>query len=175
LNELAYIKGVMDGDGYIDRHQTVPSLVLDVTSKPFADRFAEALGSQGLNIRRTEHNRTNTFNGYTFTSHFYRVRAKCSEDFIANMNSPATFEGNLAWLIGFFQAEGCRRVQKYPDRECHIWHITNKDKEKLSKVQSILQRLGIKSAIYTKKDGISMLCVQRRTDIEKLEALGFKK
>ena len=174
---MPYLRGIMDGDGYVNRGGTNPRLELWVTSHDFAISFSNALEVVGLIPHWRETDRTHTFNGYTWVSHYYIVRATCKERFLqslADLNLLSE-ENKFAYLIGFFQAEGCFRIQKYPNRECWMWHITNKDLSKLRTVRLILDSLGIKSGLITKKDGMSMLYVQRRADIMKLSGFGVSK
>lgn len=177
MNNMAYLRGIMDGDGYVNRVNANPRLELSVTSKDFATAFSNTLVMANLTPRWVERDRMYNFNGYKWSSHYYIVRATCKELFVQDLMNLDILsdENKLSYLIGFFQAEGCFRIQKYPDRQCWNWHITNKDLSKLRAIRSILDTLGIKSGLITKKDGISMLYVQRRTDILKLFELGVTK
>ena len=179
MNNLAYIRGVMDGDGCVEQRKKSVTLRVIVTSHNFATAIFNAFIDIGLAPSCSERDQISSYNGYTWSNHLYDVKANCKEpcgllQLIAQLDVTSS-SNKLDYLIGFFQAEGCFRIQKYPNRECWMWQITNKDLSKLHAVQSILASLGIKSGIITKKDGISMLYVQRRTDIMKLLELGVAK
>jgi len=175
----AYIKGVMDGDGDIDRSRTNPRLRLEVCSFGFAESFDSALRKVGLIPRWNQRDRVRTFNGYTFKNHFYVVRATCPNETVERMLSLklSTLSLRIQWLIGFFQAEGGRRVLRYKGKNYvgNRWTITNRNQTFLQLVVSILLELGIKSGVYTRKNGISDVYVQRLPDIQALESLGMVK
>jgi len=177
MNDIAYVRGVLDGDGFVDMYHPNPRLGLETISKGFAEAFSGALNKIGYIPRLSERDRTRTSNGYTWSWHSYQIRATCNNFFMEELMNLNVLpeENKLSYLIGFFQSEGCFRIHKYPKRECWIWHITNKDLTRLKIIQSILNSFGIKSGLITKKDGISMLYVQRRIDITKLLELGVKK
>lgn len=174
----AYIKGVLDGDGDIDRGNVGPRLRLQTVSKPFADFFANNLSLIGLIPRYSENNRTRTFNGYTWNYHCYTIRATCTENCVQKLSVFPIEENEfsrLSYLIGFFHSEGHFHVKRYSNRECWEWRVTNKDTSKLERIRRILLLFGIKSALCTYPNIIPFLQIQRRCDIEQLQNLGVKK
>lgn len=180
MNDMAYIKGILDGDGYIEKRRfgekSNPRIGLNVKSKTFVTLFAKALERLGLSPKLHERDVSRTFNNHTWKNHMYTVRATCNQSFINALQSlELCKDDSLEWLIGFFQSEGSFRIHKYERRQCWNWNISNNDISKLTLVQSILRDLGIKSGISKPNKRTYYVYVQRRLDIEKLISLGVVK
>jgi intein-encoded DNA endonuclease-like protein len=185
MNDLAYVKGVMEGDGSIDRGNQnrpkhgpgKPRLRLEVTSKKFAASFSEALARLNLIPKSYGQDRLTMLKGYACRNHTYTVRATCGEALLDELASLNVEDVNLGldYIKGFFESEGHFRVTYYSHRECWQWKITNKDLAKLARIKRILSLIGIKSTIYMYANGVHILQIQRRSDIEHLQALGITK
>jgi len=148
--QLAYIKGVMDGDGYVIRRKRSSSLCLDVKSRIFAKRFFKALEQIGLQPRTYERNRIRkNFQGYTFRSHHIIVRATCSHELVERIKTMQlrTIKEKIAYLQGFYDSEGCYSVDYYPDRTCYNLRFRNSDLLLLKRIQKMLESLGVKMTL----------------------------
>jgi len=168
---LAYIKGVLDGDGYIDYGSKNLRLCLDTKSKEFVDKFINILKTLGLSPRLTERRRTrHNFNGYTFPSHHFIARATCNDRFLYKLQNGKCFSRNekIKYIEGLTDSEGYYRY--FPKNYFHSFIIGNKNLSILQKILRFLNDLGIKSTIYNyKSQGIPSLHIHNKTNIEKLK------
>jgi intein/homing endonuclease len=185
MNDLAYIKGVMDGDGWIDRgnqHRVghgicKPRLSLYVVSKKFADTFSEALTHIGLTPRREERDTTRTFEGRTWANHVYMVRATCPECLIQELSSLKieNRDEKIGYIKGFFQSEGTARTQKYPTRTCYSIRMYNKNTTLLAKIKGWLSTLGFIVVLRDYPYHVAFLEIQSKAGYENfLETFGGK-
>jgi intein-encoded DNA endonuclease-like protein len=146
MKVFAYIKGVMDGDGYVDNANVNPKLALDVKDKWFAEKFKKALHKIGLSPYINERDRIReNFNGYTFKSHHYITRATCSQELIDKIKDIEidTKEEIISYLQGFYDSEG------YYDRKRKCFTI--REKNKLPMIKILLEKIGCKSHLYDYK------------------------
>jgi len=139
--ELAYILGVLKGDGYTSKR----SIGLCAKDEVFINSFAEAL-------RRVD-----------LEPHFYRVGPK-EEYFDVRVHSKALsnwlrtlgledieklVQGEVftrAFIRGFYESEGCYHVQRYShgnhvDTGVRV-QMSNTDRELLELVQRLLNEIG---------------------------------
>lgn len=167
---IAYICGVLDGDGSVDRGNVSPRLRLDVTDKAFALRFLNVLRSLGLSpylnhyTRRYKNLNYSMFQKYDFVVHYYIVRATCSESLIKKLKNAllVTVEEKKSYLIGFYDSEGSF------DEKNGV-RFTNTSYYLLTKIWGILKSLGIEiTGMYKSRGNTYHLCVGKKRDRQKL-------
>lgn len=130
-SELAYIIGVLVGDGSVGKR----AIRLSVTKQAFADSFAIAMGKIGLpakvimNTRYDKPEPLTTFNIQLKSALFARWYRDLDISFVKRF--PADFSR------GFYESEGSYR-------ETHGISICNSDKAKLVLVTECLKLLGLK-------------------------------
>jgi intein-encoded DNA endonuclease-like protein len=177
---LAYIKGVLDGDGYVDWSNTNPRLCLQTTSEANAKEFYEALMAIGLTPHLTTRSRyhKNVLGKYSFWSHYYVVRATCKPSLIEiiKQHEPTTNKEKVEYIRGFYVSEGSLYIKRYPNRVCYNLTITNRDIDQLTKIQKILKGFGINSTIRCYRKHMPYLQIQNRIGIQKfLQLIGVEK
>ena len=168
---LAYIRGVLDGDGYIDKGNINPRLALDTKSEEFAERFFIALKKIGLSPYMNERNRTRrNFNGYTFDAHHFIVRATSPPQLVDKIkNLPIrSKKEKKEYLRGIFDSEGSYSVTRYADRTCYYLKNTNADIDLLRKIQRILTDFGIQTKVRISSSRTPYLDCSRKKNIKKI-------
>lgn len=155
--EIAYVKGVLDGDGWIDQWSRNSRLCLEVKDEWFAKEFFDALKRLGLSPYTSERDRVRSFNGYTFSSHMIRVRATVDRELVKRIGvfEPVTDEEKRAYVRGFFDSEGCFKVYtgfrlrngRYYERTDYNLKISNQNLLLLTKIQTILSEFGVDMTI----------------------------
>jgi len=178
---LAYLKGVLDGDGYIDRSRHNPRLCLTATNKGFVQRFASMLKFLGLVPRLTEkrerhnHKKHIRFQKYDFECALLCCRATCSPEVIDLLKNfePLTDLEKRYYLKGFYDSEGssCSSQNftiwkttghKVKNGHKHEVRFTNKDVRKLQRIHEILNHFGINSKIYNSTHYVSYLAFYKK-------------
>ena len=156
---FAYIQGVMEGDGYIDKSNKNPRLCLMVIKKEFAMAFAEKLKAIGLTPRWTERNRhfefTNLVN-HPYDEHYFVVRATCRNNILCLLKKePTTNQQKIAFMRGFYDSEGFNYEGRH--KFSHHLALCNKDEDLLRKIQTWLENLGISPSHIVKQETESKL------------------
>ena len=182
----AYIRGVLDGDGWINWGNTTPRIGLDVTDRAFADRFFSVLQNMGLtpHINMRKRHYTNRkyprFEQYDYTSLSYIVMATCKKEWIEHLKTLEfkTLVEKMAYLKGFYDSEGsyceCPSYRKHNGK---IWksgirrsaRFYNKDTRKLQFVKHILDELAIASKLYPTGCNVAFVEIHRTNDLTKLK------
>lgn len=178
MNAEAYVKGVLDGDGWIERQKArSPRLCLKVTSKAFALIFLTQLRGLGLNPHIYEYSQSSQMTGYSWTNLFHFVQATCSGKLVAELIGlkPNSLDSQLSYLIGFYHSEGSLTIKRYAERECWNWRIYNKDVEKLRFVLEILGNLGVHGSLRKYDYNVPWIDVQDKKVIAKLIQMGVTK
>jgi len=173
--ELAYLKGVMDGDGFVDDSNKNPRICLGVVNEGFAMRFSEALKAFGLIPRHTERTQKNVhkdhprFRKYNFTSHFFYVRTTCKPEFIKLVRQflPKTKGEKKLYIKGLYDSDGSFNQKK------RTLALGNKKVILLENAMRYLKDLGIKARIYPpyKYQAISNLCTGDQKSVNSFERL----
>jgi hypothetical protein len=150
--DLAYILGVLKGDGCVYEHRRGADIKLVTKDYVFAKSFAEALTRIGLSPRiYLESNKHSLGRGVYFrveasSKAFYiwykSLSLKDIEDMLTNQELVASF------IRGFYESEG-----SYNKSE-HYIHIYNTDMELIEMCQRLLQKLGLNFNIYVKKHNV---------------------
>jgi DNA-binding transcriptional regulator WhiA len=147
--DLAYILGVLKGDGCVYKHRRGADVKLVTKDYTFARSFAEALTRIGLNPRiYLESNNQSLGRGV-----YFRVEASSKAFYtwyksmsLKDIESMLTSQELIASFIrGFYESEG-----NYYKPE-HCIHIYNTDRELIEMLQRLLQKLGLNFNIYVKK------------------------
>lgn len=170
--DYAYFIGLLVGDGYIRKH---PSTGLCVTDEELTDRFHE-IGQRLFGVvprRAVEHPKLRGYGGVLpmYRVNFYskRMRDELFRETAAKHRVPLWVmndkgEASAAFIRGFADAEGCF-IHKPPRGGCI--RIGQKDRDILSVVQYMLDRLGIFSHIpKPDKNGIHSLNISGYYDIK---------
>jgi len=144
--ELAYILGVLDGDGYVSG---CIQIALGVKDEVFAQEFANALQAIGLrakvrkydywvkNLKRQEHRWVCNVNSVVFVR-WYKGLTQERKEGIAKQFPEE-------YLKGMFESEGSYNIN--PDGSAYVW-FSNFDYNLLLMVQRLLTMLGYESKIY---------------------------
>lgn len=143
FSQLAYAKGVLDGDGYIDNQVHNRRICLETTERKFATKFSASLESLNLKPKTTE--RTRYMRTLGIFSHFYTVRTSVSSDELERimLMNPSSIDEKISWLCGFYDSEGTLSITRYPSRICYNWSISNTNTELIKTLKSVLGDLGI--------------------------------
>jgi hypothetical protein len=183
MEPIAYIKGVLDGDAFISRWKNNrPRIILEVKDERFARKFISALLKYNLQPHLNERDRTRTFNGYTFESHMFIVRATCDETFLALITNYKieTTASKISYLMGMFDSEGnISEVQNYLKRNGITFkngvrrsiRIYDKNLDKLPLIHTILNDLGICSKLYNYSYHCPFLEISRIKDFNKFREI----
>jgi len=139
--DLAYILGVLKGDGCVYLHGRGADIKLVCKHKEFAISFYNALSRIGLNPKlykdngyhRVEASSKAFYNWYKKLTLFDIEMLLQNEKYI------------VAFIRGFYESEG-----NYYEPE-HSIHIYNTDKDLVELCQRFLQKLGFSFHIYIKK------------------------
>lgn len=145
MNEnLAYIIGLLKGDGYVGHYGWTYRIVVDTTSKKIANNTFNALKTIGLNpfIQRViPSNSIGKQMQYRIIAHsklFYEFYKKLTTEKLRMLLD--TKERIIGFVRGFYEAEG--QIWKSKDGTICI-AIHNTDLELLKLVKSLLERLGL--------------------------------
>jgi len=147
--ELAYILGVIDGDGSVNGYINIE---LDVKDYAFAKEFERALKAIGLraDTRNNDHwnksleRQQKMWKCYACSVVFVRWFKGLTQEQKEGIVSQFPKE----YLKGFFESEGTYTINT--DGSVHV-HFSNFDYELLSMVQRLLALLGYDSNIYESK------------------------
>lgn len=140
---IAYVLGVLHGDGYIYKPQR--RLMLDVKDRRFALKFAKALKKIGLFPRWFEKSRWGIRENHVWITYHYMVTATCDQeliDFIALLPLMWKKKEKFAYLEGLYDSEG----SYYEERD--TIKFTNKSPILLERVESLLRELGMQPHTY---------------------------
>ncbi len=141
--DLAYILGVIEGDGYVTKFRGKYRIGLNVTDKNFANSFIKSLRSIGLNPSYFE---INPSNGYGKLKQ--HVVSSYSKIFVLwykklNLNDLKSLlkeeKHVIAFIKGFYEAEGSFYIRKSDYKYVSI-RMFNTNKELLN----LIKNLGIK-------------------------------
>lgn len=178
MNSLAYIKGVLNGDGYIDWSNKNPRICLDTVDKNFAKKFAKVLENINLTPRITKRVRKHICNGYNYITYYIVIRATSSLSFLKFLTSMKleTKKEKIGFISGMFDSEGCLYIKKYQNRTCYNWVIANSNVGLLKFLINILKELEIKTTLRVYPNCIPYIQIQNKMTINKImKILGGKK
>jgi len=148
-SELAYILGVIDGDGHVNRSGHIQLITKDLE---FADEFAKALEVVGLrsnviernywhkHLNRQEHGWLSYANSVVFVGWYNDLTQEQKEGIVVKYPRE--------YLKGFFEGEGSYTIG--PNGGVHV-RFSNTNYELLMMVQRLLALLGYDSNIYETK------------------------
>ena len=180
MHSRAYLKGVLDGDGYLDRERNRTRICLVTKSKFFIKNFQGNLEKQGITSIRIKEMKIpdSVIWGRTIKTNniFYRIRKYISKEKLSKLLNfnPSTQEEKVSYLRGFYQSEGC--YCNYKGKYYYI-NFTNKNKRLLDKVASFLADLGIRiSGMYHRvceKEHWAnwQLYIYRQSEVEKFKQI----
>lgn len=185
---LAYIYGVLIGDGSIERNKKNCRVVLNVTDKEFADRFENEIRKWSkMTPARTErnvkyNNKTKYGNVIKGKSHFYVVRlaSKQAVEFLSNRIKCGTYDWEVPNEIINASDERiiCFFLKGVYDSDGYVIHsdtirmigLEMWGKKGLEKIRILLNKIGIESEItQSKKQKIKntyLLRISRRNNLE---------
>lgn len=148
IPHVAYVIGVIKGDGYITRHYTIG---MAVTDKPFADSFADSLRKIGLSPKihiHQPHNGVSKLPQWRVVAH-----SKMFYEWLTSMPQ-YKYEGIIEkypkeFLRGFYESEG----SCYRTGNGNVVSFCNTNPDVLIKIRSSLIALGFSpSKMYRRKN-----------------------
>ena len=166
MSSIAYLAGVLKGDGYLYRGQTGrPRFQVETTSKNFAEKIAGVLGAMGYvpRIAKYRHSRTwihpNKTYHYDYLPYLVRVTlpyeaADTLQDF-----EPSTLDEKRSFVTGFFESEGTARMQVY-----------HKEVSLLHRVQQFVATFGLEMKLRNYESRVPFLELQNRAGFNKFLA-----
>lgn len=189
--DLAYIYGVLVGDGHIeksDKRRTY-RVVLNVTDKDFAEKFVLALKkwskmSPTTSERTVKHDHTTKYGSLIkCVSHYHVVRLASKQvvKFLLSKIKCKTYNWRVpmdvlntsdekiicSFLKGFFDSEGCVIFGNPFNRRVEA---TTVQKEGLKEIRSLLKKIGIISRITQSKEqkmkGLYEVIISGRKNLE---------
>jgi hypothetical protein len=140
MTALAYIAGVLQGDGWSNDHL----IALKVKDLDFAEEFAIAIQmATGKMVRPNRQDED-----------YWRVTAEATGLELTGMKNykPQTEAEICAWLRGFFDSEGNAQLHKlpdYPDSWQRRVAMYSTDCDLLTHTENLLNKIGIASKIRT--------------------------
>jgi intein/homing endonuclease len=177
LSSIAYLAGVLKGDGYLYRGQTGrPRFQVEITSKNFAEKIAGVLGAMGYvpRIARYRHSRTWIHPSKTYHYDYlpYLVRVTLPYEAADTLQSfePNTLDEKRSFVTGFFESEGTARMQVYHNRICYRVAIYNKEVSLLRRVQQFVAAFGLEMKLRNYYSRVPFLELQNRAGFNKFLA-----
>lgn len=175
MNNEAYLKGVLDGDGFIDRKM----IGLVTKSNFFIRNFQSALNKEGIETNIHDFKITKSTLGdrvLKTTSTFHRIRKVIPKELFTKILGfeAKTKDEKINYIRGFYQSEGC--YCNYKGKYFYI-NFTNKNKALLKIIAQFLSDLGIKiSGIYHRECKAEhwdnwQLYIYRQGEIEKFKQI----
>jgi hypothetical protein len=137
--ELAYVLGVLKGDGSVYLHRRGAIINLTTSSLGFAQSFSDALSKIGLKPSRIYGGKYYRVEAYSKAFHnwYKELTTAKLEEMLSNNDLIASF------IRGFYESEGC--CYKYSI------HIYNTDYELIRLVRRLLTKLGFNFGVYIRK------------------------
>lgn len=176
--KVAYLSGILKGDGCIDRVNTNPRFVVDTTSQAFAQEIAKALISLKFMPRfsRNHHVRkwAHLKKIYYYDIKSYRMSCTIPKFFASNLVnfSSSSREEKIEFIKGIFQSEGTMRTHIYPNRRiCYMIRIYNKNISLLRKFKIMISEFGIKMILREYNNHIPFLDNQNKNDFNKFKKI----
>lgn len=152
---LAYILGVLKGDGWVNKNKWNYRICLRVTEPNFVESFAESLKQIGLNpeinLRKLPNpNHRDQYCLEANSKEFYNWYKGLTLNDIRALIDRNT-EYAIAFLRGFYESEG--NISK-ASKNSYRLAIYNSDKELIEFVKQLISNLKIPTSLYsTKRDG----------------------
>lgn len=139
---IAYVQGILDGDGYVDRNR----IGLTVKDKIFSDSFIQAmiqLGYSPQKVRIIKRNQSTPL-GHS-NSVLYQARVTIGVDGLKEIEEfqPTAEATAMAYLRGLYESDGGYYIIRYPDRECHQLQIWNGNPGVLTKAEHLSKLIDV--------------------------------
>jgi Uri superfamily endonuclease len=174
MNNIAYLAGVLKGDGYLYRGQSGrPRFQVETTSGNFAQKIARALEAMGYATRIARYRHRRTWIHPKKTYHYdylpYSVRVTLSyksADTLQNFE-PSTLGDKKSFVTGFFESEGTARRQVYHNRICYRIAIYNRELSLLRRVQQFVAAFGLEMKLRDYDSRVPFLELQDRAGFNK--------
>jgi len=171
-----YLKGVLDGDGYIDNYSRNPRLCLMTTSRANAQDFTEALENVGLKPHLTERDRHHTpregIYGFKIPlhscdTHYFIVRATCKPEFTEHLKNtiPKNSTEIKAYLKGMLDSDGSYCQYKPPYYRVAVY---NSNESLLQYVKDCLSKLKIETSEIRQCGYGKVLNIYRQSEVKKI-------
>ena len=182
MSSIAYLAGVLKGDGYLYRGRTGrPRFQVETMSKNLAEKIAGMLGAMGYvpRIRRYRHRRTWIHPNKTYHHNYlpYLVRVTLPYEAADALQSfePITLDKKRSFVTGFFESEGTARMQVYHNRICYRVAIYNKEVSFLRRVRQFVATFGLEMKLRKYNSRLPFLELQNRAGFKKfLSTFGGK-
>lgn len=173
--DLAYILGVLKGDGYISYYKPKSDyrVVLNVVDEDFAIAFFNTLKRIGLHPALSQRTSKSNFKGRQWTSEQYVVRAYSkifvewheTLQFRHLFQILATSKYRCAFIRGIYDSEGC--LNKKKGKNSYSLTIWNTDKKLIEFIEILLEIEGIYFYHRNRQDYLFGIEINRREIIEK--------
>ena len=175
MSNIAYLAGVLKGDGYLYRGKTGrPRFQVETMSKNFAEKIAGALRAMGYvpRIARYRHSRTwihpNKTYHYDYLPYLVRVTLPYeAADTLQNFE-PNTLEDKKSFVTGFFESEGTARRQVYHNRICYRIAIYIKELSLLQRVQQFVATFGLEMKLRNYDSRVPFLGIAGRGRVQQV-------
>jgi len=150
---LAYVLGVLKGDGWVSDVKSSWRIVLNQTREAFARSFEKALRNTGLNARTTVLRHKGLYVTRASSAEFAKWYKSLGLNQIEEMVL-AKRDYEIAFIRGFYESDGSNVIGKKGPRGGFRWslQIVCKDYKLISMVQRILDRLGYNFALYSRSE-----------------------
>ncbi len=148
--DLAYILGVLKGDGWVSDARSSWRIVLNQTREAFARSFEKALRNIGLNARITVLRNRGLYVTRASSAEFVQWYKSLGLNQIEEMVQ-AERDYEIAFIRGFYESEGSNVIGKKGPRGGFRWSLqmVGKNYQLISMVQKMLDRLGYRFALYS--------------------------
>jgi len=147
---MAYILGVLKGDGWVSGAKGSWRIVLNQTREAFARSFEKALRNIGLNARTTVLAHKGLYVTHASSAEFVKWYKSLGLNQIEEMVQ-AERDYEIAFIRGFYESEGSNVIGKKGPCGGFRWSLqmVGKNYELMTMVQRILDRLGYRFALYS--------------------------
>jgi len=152
---LAYILGVLNGDGSVNKQESNYVIELKVTDKDFIEEFKrnlENIGFKYINeyVRKFE-NKKDQYVVRVRSKGFYYWYKSLNVDYYMNVigNNEKLM---ISWLKGFYDSEGSVVINKKGNYVYKYVSIANTNRNLIDVCCSFLEKLGIEYSVYCEKN-----------------------
>ena len=152
---LAYILGVLNGDGSVNKQGSNYVIELKVTDKDFIEEFKRNLKNIGFEyineyVREFE-DKKDQYIIRTCSKGFYHWYKNLDIDYYTNIigNNEKLM---ISWLKGFYDSEGSVAINKKGNYTYKYISVSNTNKELIDICCNFLEKLGIEHSVYCEKN-----------------------
>jgi len=159
--ELAYVIGVILGDGYVAKYGRI--VRLQCKDKEFAEVFRNALEKLGFNPNMHFYEKEERWIAQTKCKALWQFLRPFKEDVNKVLDWMRSKEEKRAFIRGMYDSEGNLKIQK----SRKIIRLSNTNKRLLEIIQKYLEDLGIKSELYLARKAGTLLNFKEKPILQK--------